>query len=106
MAPMERMAIRQPEDRPSVGLILCKERNRVVVEYALRDTAKPIGGSAYRVGQRLPARLKGRLPTVDELEAGLRAERDGAFRNGRRLPSDPTGIRTRVTDVRGRRPNH
>jgi predicted nuclease of restriction endonuclease-like (RecB) superfamily len=63
--------MRRPDDHPSIGVILCMKKNRVV-EYALRDTAKPIGVSAYRLAQHLPGKLKGRLPTVDELEAGLR----------------------------------
>ena len=44
-------------------------RDKVVVEYALRDTKKPIGVSAYRLLEKLPAKLKGSLPTVEELEA-------------------------------------
>ena len=51
--------------------MLCKEKNKVVVEYALRDTKKPIGVSAYRLLEKLPAKLKGKLPTVEELEAEL-----------------------------------
>jgi hypothetical protein len=35
--------LRHPEDRPSIGIILCKDRNEVVVEYALRDSGKPMG---------------------------------------------------------------
>jgi predicted nuclease of restriction endonuclease-like (RecB) superfamily len=58
-------------DHPSIGLVLCKEKNKVVVEYALRDTKKPIGVSAYRLREKLPAKLKGSLPTVEELEAEL-----------------------------------
>lgn len=65
--------LRHKDDQPSIGLILCRERNRLVVEYALRDTHKPIGISAYRITQRLPQRLKGSLPTVEQLEAELGA---------------------------------
>ncbi|MBI3272659.1 MAG: DUF1016 domain-containing protein [Planctomycetes bacterium] len=68
--------LRHKGDRPSIGLILCKQKNRVVVEYTLRDTRKPIGVSAYRVTERLPGRLKGRLPTQGELEAELGTRRD------------------------------
>jgi predicted nuclease of restriction endonuclease-like (RecB) superfamily len=63
--------LRREGDQPSIGLVLCKEKNKVVVEYALRDTTKPIGVSAYRLLERLPAKLKGSLPTVAELEAEL-----------------------------------
>jgi len=63
--------LRHSDDQPSVGLILCKEQNRVVAEYALRDLSKPIGVSAYQLTASLPERLQGSLPTIEELEAGL-----------------------------------
>ena len=60
--------LRHPDDRPSIGLILCKERNRLVVEYALRDAKKPMGVATYRV---LPRKLKGELPTARQIEKGI-----------------------------------
>lgn len=60
--------IRHPDDQPSIGLILCKERNRLVVEYALRDSTKPMGVATYRV---LPRKLKGELPTARQIEKGI-----------------------------------
>jgi predicted nuclease of restriction endonuclease-like (RecB) superfamily len=60
--------MRQPADQPSIGLILCKERNRLVVEYALRDTTKPMGVATYHI---LPRKLKGELPTARQIEKGL-----------------------------------
>lgn len=66
--------LRQPSDHPSIGLIPCKERNKLVVEYALRDSKKPIGVAMYRLTERLPERLKGNLPTIQELEAELSEE--------------------------------
>jgi predicted nuclease of restriction endonuclease-like (RecB) superfamily len=60
--------LRHPDDQPPIGLILCKERNRVVVEYALRDTTRPMGVATYRV---LPRKLKGELPTAREIEKGI-----------------------------------
>ncbi len=56
-----------------IGLILCRENNRIVVEYALRDTSKPIGVSTY-VTEALPKNLAGIMPTVEELEAELSTE--------------------------------
>jgi predicted nuclease of restriction endonuclease-like (RecB) superfamily len=64
--------LRREGDEPSIGLVLCKEKNKLVVEYALRDTKKPIGVSAYRLIEKLPKRLAGSFPTVEELEAGLK----------------------------------
>ncbi|MCA9413752.1 MAG: DUF1016 family protein [Candidatus Omnitrophica bacterium] len=58
--------LRHPTDHPSIGLILCKDRNRVIVEYSLRDTAKPLAVATYH---RLPADYREALPTPEELEA-------------------------------------
>ena len=63
--------IKAPEDNPSIGLVLCKERNSVVAEYALRDLNKPMGVSRYDVAQAVPEELKASLPTVEELEQEL-----------------------------------
>jgi predicted nuclease of restriction endonuclease-like (RecB) superfamily len=65
--------LRHPDDRPSIGLLLCKEKNRLIVEYALRDLNKPIGVAAWetRLVESLPEEWKGSLPTVEELEAEL-----------------------------------
>jgi predicted nuclease of restriction endonuclease-like (RecB) superfamily len=70
--------LRQPEQGPSIGLVLCKERNRVVAEYALRGIANPIGVAEYRVTDDLPAQLRESLPTPEQLESELaRTEDDG-----------------------------
>jgi predicted nuclease of restriction endonuclease-like (RecB) superfamily len=66
--------LRHPSDPPSIGLILCKERNRLIVEYALRDTQKPMGVAAYRLLEELPDQFKRKLPTADDLELGLSME--------------------------------
>jgi predicted nuclease of restriction endonuclease-like (RecB) superfamily len=63
--------LRHPDGQPSIGVILCKSKNKVVAEYALRDLGKPVGVSEYRLTSALPNDLKGSLPTVDELERTL-----------------------------------
>jgi predicted nuclease of restriction endonuclease-like (RecB) superfamily len=63
--------LRHPGDNPSVGLILCKSKNNVLAEYALRDMTKPIGLAEYRITENLPENLKTVLPTIEELEAEL-----------------------------------
>ncbi len=63
--------LRHPDDQPSIGLILCRERNRVVAEYALRGVEQPIGVSEYRLTKRLPEQLRGSLPSAEELEREL-----------------------------------
>jgi predicted nuclease of restriction endonuclease-like (RecB) superfamily len=66
--------LRQKEDQPSIGIILCKSKNHLIVEYALRDSHKPIGVAAYRLTKALPEKLKGTLPTTKELEEELSDE--------------------------------
>ena len=63
--------LRHPDDKPSVGLIICKTKDRIVAEYALRNTATPIGISEYKLAESLPADWKGSLPTIEELESEL-----------------------------------
>lgn len=63
--------LRHPDDRPSIGLLLCKSRNNVVAEYALRDVHKPIGVAEYRLGEHLPEALQAALPSVAALEQQL-----------------------------------
>jgi len=63
--------LRHPDDHPSIGLILCKEKKALTVEYALRNTATPIGVSEYLITEVLPEALKTSLPTVEQLEAEL-----------------------------------
>jgi len=69
--------LRHPNDQLSIGVILCKSKNKVVAEYALRDLGKPVGVSEYRVTGRLPKRLQESLPTVEQLEAELKEESKG-----------------------------
>lgn len=59
--------VRLPEENASIGIILCKEKRRTIVEYALRDTHKPIGVATYRLVKRLPAALRGQLPAPAEI---------------------------------------
>ena len=54
-----------------IGLILCKAKNGIVAEYALRDIAKPLGISEFTHLEKLPEQLKGTLPTIEEIEAEL-----------------------------------
>lgn len=65
--------VRTPGDGPTIGLILCRGKNRVTAEYALRDIGKPIGVADFqtRLVESLPAELAAALPTVERLEAEL-----------------------------------
>jgi predicted nuclease of restriction endonuclease-like (RecB) superfamily len=65
--------LRHPDDQPSIGIILCKSKNKVVAEYALRDVRKPVGVSSYvtKLVESLPKDLRGSLPSPKEIEAEL-----------------------------------
>jgi len=63
--------LRHEADAPSIGLILCQDRNHIVAEYALRGVDKPIGISEYELTRALPVNLRSALPTVEEIEAEL-----------------------------------
>jgi predicted nuclease of restriction endonuclease-like (RecB) superfamily len=63
--------LRHKDDNPSIGMILCRSRKKLIAEYALRDTHKPIGVSAYKLTKALPKKLKGTLPAIKDLEAEL-----------------------------------
>jgi predicted nuclease of restriction endonuclease-like (RecB) superfamily len=63
--------LRHPTDQPTIGLILCQGKNRVLAEYALSGIDKPIGVSSYELTRALPRSLRSVLPTVEEIEAEL-----------------------------------
>jgi YhcG PDDEXK nuclease domain len=63
--------MRSSDDAPTIGLILCKNRDRTDVEYALRGMSQPLGVSQFELSNVLPAELEGVLPTVAQLEAEL-----------------------------------
>ncbi|HEX4966134.1 MAG TPA: PDDEXK nuclease domain-containing protein [Thermoanaerobaculia bacterium] len=65
--------LRHPDDQPTIGLLLCRAKNKVVVEYALRHLKRPIGVAEWetKLVEKLPKALKGSLPTVEEIEAEL-----------------------------------
>ena len=60
--------LKTDDDNPSIGILLCKENNKVKAEYALRDINKPIGISEYELIKSIPENLKSNLPTVEEIE--------------------------------------
>lgn len=65
--------MRQPQDNPTIGLILCRGKDNLIVEYALRNNSSPITVANFetQIAQALPDDLKGTLPTVEEIEAEL-----------------------------------
>ncbi|MBV2234703.1 MAG: DUF1016 family protein [Sterolibacterium sp.] len=69
--------VKAPDDNPTIGLLLCKTKSQLIVEYALSGIEKPIGVAEYELVRALPETLASNLPTVEELESEL-----GAFKNG------------------------
>ncbi|AJZ56781.1 hypothetical protein OI25_7751 [Paraburkholderia fungorum] len=71
--------VKAPDDQPTIGLLLCKEKNRLVAEYALRGAAKPMGVAEYQLLRHVPESLETKLPSIDQIEAELRPDLpDGA----------------------------
>ncbi|KAF3888612.1 MULTISPECIES: PDDEXK nuclease domain-containing protein [Nostocales] len=65
--------LRHPDDQPTIGIILCKSKDKTVVEYSLQNMNRPIGVSTYKLRDVLPEKLQGSLPTIEQLEAELDA---------------------------------
>ncbi|WP_436208419.1 PDDEXK nuclease domain-containing protein [Caballeronia sp. LjRoot31] len=96
--------LKHKDDQPTIGIILCKGRNEIIVEYALRDSSKPMGVAQYRLSPALPAQYQTTLPTVEELArefplisvVKLRIEIERALRDTMSehglLPAKPIGI--------------
>jgi predicted nuclease of restriction endonuclease-like (RecB) superfamily len=59
--------VREPGENPSIGIILCKEKHRTIVEYALHDARRPIGVATYRILKHLPKEFKGQLPDREQI---------------------------------------
>ncbi len=64
--------VKMPDENPSIGLILCQSKTRTIVEYALRESNKPIGVSQYKIISELPNELKGELPEPEQIAKLLR----------------------------------
>lgn len=65
-----------PNDSDTIGLLLCKGKNEVLAEYALKGYNQPLGVSDYRISKAIPEELKSSLPDVSELENELEKEID------------------------------
>lgn len=63
--------LKKETDNPSIGILLCKKKDKIEAEYSLRDINKPLGISEYRLTEAIPDNLRTQLPTVEELENEL-----------------------------------
>lgn len=63
--------VKQEQDSPTIGLLLCKSKNKIVAEYALHDQSKPMGIAEYQLEKSLPRDIQSRLPTIQQIEMEL-----------------------------------
>ncbi len=63
--------LKKVDDNPTIGILLCKTKDRIDVEYALRDINKPMGVSEYSLTHAIPENFKPSLPSIEELEQRL-----------------------------------
>ncbi|MFH1798149.1 MAG: PDDEXK nuclease domain-containing protein [Candidatus Omnitrophota bacterium] len=66
--------LKSASDQPTIGILICKTKDKIVAEYALSDIKKPIGVSQYQLTKSLPKKFKSSLPSIKEIEAGLNGE--------------------------------
>ena len=66
--------LRSEDDQPTIGLLLCKSKDKLVAEYALSDIHKPIGIAEYQLLRKLPEALSSKLPSIEQIEAELSAD--------------------------------
>ncbi len=66
--------LKQSDDKSTIGLILCRDKNNIEAEFALRDMNKPMGVSEFNLTEILPEELKSSLPTIEEIENELKYE--------------------------------
>lgn len=64
--------LKEKEDQPTIGLLLCRDKNNIEAEFSLRDLNKPIGISEFQLTEILPEELKSSLPTIEEIENELK----------------------------------
>ncbi len=64
--------LKTEDDQPTIGIMLCRDKNKIETEFALRDINKPIGVSEFTLTEVLPDELRGSLPTVEEIEADMK----------------------------------
>lgn len=68
------LLLKSEHDNPTIGLLLCKSKNNIVAEYALKDMSKPIGVSEYKVTSDLPENLSKQLPSIEDIQKHIASE--------------------------------
>jgi predicted nuclease of restriction endonuclease-like (RecB) superfamily len=63
--------LKTKQDQPSIGILICRQKNKIIAEYALKDMTKPIGITEYKLTERIPTMFKKNLPSIEKLEKEL-----------------------------------
>jgi hypothetical protein len=66
--------IKSPQDNPTIGILLCQSKDKIVAEYALKNVSSPMGVSDYKLTKMMPKELKKSLPSIEEIEAELKTD--------------------------------
>jgi hypothetical protein len=66
--------VKMPHENPSIGIVLCKSQSEETIEFAFRDTSKPMGVATYHIAKELPPEYQGILPDADKLKEALGIE--------------------------------
>jgi hypothetical protein len=70
--------VRASDDKPTIGLLLCRKKNKLVAQYAVNGLDKPIGIAEYQLLKDLPDSLAKNLPSIEEIEAELAGDTEGS----------------------------
>jgi YhcG PDDEXK nuclease domain len=87
--------LKHPSDQPTIGLLLCRSKNELVVEYALRHLTRPVGVAEWetKLVEKLPKDLEASLPTIEQIEAELARPTMDAGKAGKQAPGRQKGKR-------------
>ncbi len=84
--------LRTDADHPTIGILLCQSKDKIVAEYALRNVSSPMGVSEYQLTKMMPKELKTSLPTIEELEAELKEVKGGSLPKEKKPARKKKGI--------------
>ncbi len=80
--------LKSKEDNPTIGILLCKERNKIEAEYALRGIYQPIGVAEFKLSKAIPKEIKSELPTIEEIELATTTAISNAGENAKNKNND------------------
>ncbi len=68
--------LKTKQDQPSIGILICRQKNKIIAEYALKDMTKPIGITEYKLTESIPLILKESLPSIEKIEKELKRKEE------------------------------